>query len=184
LVQESNKRGLGFTPCAICGVLRRHGMMSLALDIKADFIAMGNTLEDEAETILLNIIRGNLWKNYRDKIEYKPADRKSLLLRIKPLSEISEKTIRNNSKIHQLPILKIQCAFTHRSLRSEIAPFLIKMDKKDPHILYNIVSSIQREKSIKTQVEKVYKCKNCSSYSSTPEYSACRMIQTIINYTM
>jgi len=180
LIQQSDKRNLGFTPCAICGVLRRHGILKLALNIGADFIAMGNTLEDEAETILLNIIRGNPWKNYRDKIKYESTDRESLPLRIKPLSKVSEKTIQSYSKINQVPFLSVNCNFAYRSLRSEISTFLNSMMEKDPHVLYNIVSSVEKEQYNKTNNEEVYKCKQCSSYSPDPECPACRMIRKIM----
>ena len=181
LIQQSDKLNLGFTPCAICGVLRRHGLLRLALNIGADFIVMGNTLEDEAETILLNIIRGNPWKNYRNMIKYEPSDRESLPLRIKPLSKISEKTIQSYSKINQIPFLSTNCNFAYRSLRSEISTFLNSMMEKDPHILYNIVSSIEKEQSNQTDTEKVYKCKQCSSYSPDSECPACRMIWKIMS---
>lgn len=181
LVQQSDKQGLGFTPCAICGVLRRHGILRLALNIGADFIAMGNTLEDEAETSLLNIIRGNPWKNYRDMIEYKPADRKSLPLRIKPLSKVFERTLSKYTNITKLQVLNVQCVFADRSLRSEITSFLSTIKEKDPRILYNIISSIRKETIGKTQIEVVHKCRRCSSYSPDLECSACRMIQKIMS---
>jgi cytoplasmic tRNA 2-thiolation protein 1 len=181
LVKQSDKLASGFTPCVICGVLRRHGILMLALRKGIEFIALGNTLEDEVETILLNLIRGNPSKNYREKIIYEPVDRESLPFRIKPLSQISEKSILIYSKIHHIPVLKAQCPFAHRSLRSEISTFLNSMANKDPHVLYNILSSIKREEPNKTKTKKVYKCKQCTSYSLYPECSACRMIQKIMN---
>ena len=181
LIQQSEKLNLGFTPCTICGVLRRHGLLRSALNIGADFIAMGNTLEDEAETILLNIIRGNPQKNYRNKITYEPTDRESLPLRIKPLSKISEKTIQVYSEINQIPFLRTNCNFAYRSLRSEISTFLNSMIEKDPHVLYNIVSSFEKEHSNQTDTKKVYKCKQCPSYSPDSECPACRMIRKIMS---
>ncbi|UCG00870.1 MAG: hypothetical protein JSW11_14780 [Candidatus Heimdallarchaeota archaeon] len=181
LVQHSDNQGLGFTPCAICGVLRRHGIMRLALENEADFIAMGNTLEDEADTILLNIIRGTPWKNSRGKIDYQPADRKSLPLRIKPLARISENAILNYSKIHQLPILTNQCVFAYRSLRSDISIFLNSIEEKNPHVRYSITSSMEEDTKRDRIVKVVQKCERCSSYSPEFECAACRMIQKIMN---
>ncbi len=181
LVQKSDKQGLGFTPCAICGVLRRHGILRMSLDIGADFIAIGNTLEDEAGTTLLNILRGNPWKNFRDQIEYKTIDGKSLPLRFKPLTKASEGTISTYSTINHLSVLNTQCTFADRSLRSEIATFLTAMEKKDQNILYNIVSSMNKGVIMKTQVKKVHKCKKCASYSPEPECSACRIVRQIMS---
>ncbi|MFX0016097.1 MAG: ATP-binding protein [Promethearchaeota archaeon] len=180
LIHQSDKQGLRYTPCTICGVLRRHGIMRLALDNKADYIALGNTLEDEAETILLNILRGNPWKIYRDKIKYTSADGKSLPLRIKPLSKVSENTISKYSKINHLQFLNVRCIFAERSFRSEITSFLSIIGEKDPRILYNIISSIKNETKRKAQVELVHRCSLCSSYSPEIKCSACRIIQKIM----
>ncbi len=181
LVQQSDEKGLRFTPCAICGVLRRHGILRLSLEFGVDFIATGATLEDEAATTLLNIMRGNPLKNFRDKIEYQPVDKESLPLRIKPLAKVSEKTIRNYSAINHLSVMTIQCAFADRSFRSQIATFLAAMENKDHQILYNIISSIKKEVLMKKEVKTVQKCKKCTSYSAEPECSACRIVQQIMS---
>jgi uncharacterized protein (TIGR00269 family) len=181
LVQQSDEQGLRFTPCTICGVLRRHGILKLSLDFGIDFIAMGTTLEDEAETILLNIMRGNHLKNFRDKIEYQPVDRDSLPVRIKPLAKASEKTIRKYSAINHLPVVPFQCSFADRSFRSQIATFLAAMENKNHGILYNIISSMKKEVLMKKEVKKVQKCKKCTSYSTEPECSACRIVQQIMS---
>ena len=182
LVKQADKLGSGFTPCAICGILRRHGILMLAMrkgGVK--YIAMGNTLEDEAETILLNIIRGNPSKNCREEIHYEPVDRESLPIRIKPLSKTSERSIREYARIHQIPVLDTHCSFANRSLRSEIRGFLNSMIEKDPHVLYNIISSIRKTESNKTITENVYRCKECTSYSPDATCSACRMVQKLMS---
>ncbi|MFW9906326.1 MAG: ATP-binding protein [Candidatus Thorarchaeota archaeon] len=181
LVKQSDKLDSGFTPCAICGILRRHGILMLAMKMGVKYIAMGNTLEDEAETILLNLIRGNPWKNYREQIRYEPADQESLPNRFKPLSKISELTIQKYSRIHQIPALNTNCTFANRSLRSNIRGFLNSMIEKNPHVLHNIISSFKKERTNNIKVEKVYRCKRCSSYSPDPECSACRIIHKLMN---
>ncbi len=181
LVQRSDSKGLRFTPCTICGVLRRHGILRIALDLRVDFIAMGNTIDDEAETILLNIIRGNFGKNFRDNIQYRSVNKQPLPTRIKPLEKISEKTIQDYCRVNQLSILKKKCTFAKRSFRSQISQFLIEIEKKDPRVLYNVTSPITQDVLLKTSVVQVYKCETCSSYSPKPECSACRIVRQIMN---
>ena len=36
LVKNSDNKKLGFTPCTICGVLRRHALIKLSLELKID----------------------------------------------------------------------------------------------------------------------------------------------------
>jgi len=68
LILQSDRKKMRFTPCTICGVLRRHAILRLALEIDADYIAMGNTLNDEAATMILNILRAKPEKNIRNEI--------------------------------------------------------------------------------------------------------------------
>jgi len=48
------------TPCAFCGVMRRKALNIAARDIKADKLATAHTLDDETQTILLNIFHGDV----------------------------------------------------------------------------------------------------------------------------
>ena len=180
LVQRSNSKGLRFTPCAICGILRRHGILRIALDLKVDFIAMGNTINDEAETILLNIIRGNFEKVFRNTIQYRAVDKQSLPKRIKPLEKISERTIREYSVANQLTVMKKECTLAKRSFRSQINQFLNEIEKKDPRVLYNVTSSIKQENLVKPSVVQVYRCETCNTYSPQSECSACRIVRQIM----
>lgn len=181
LVQQSDSKGLRFTPCAICGILHRHGILRIALDLRVDFIAMGNTIDDEAETVFLNIIRGNLEKNFRDTIQYRSVNKQPLPTRIKPLEKISEKTIRDYCRVNQLSIMKKKCTFAKRSFRSQITQFLIEIEKKNPRVLYNVTSPINKDMLLKTSVVQVHKCETCSSYSPKPECSACRIVRQIMS---
>ncbi len=181
LVQQSDKKKMGFTPCTICGVLRRHAVIMLSLELDVDYVLMGNTLNDEAATILLNIIRGKHEKNFRDMISYQAVDDTLLPSRIKPLTIFFEKSINKYCSINNIQIVKAACSYANRSLRSEINSFLSQLEKKDPGILYNIVSSGKKFKNINKVVKFVKKCKNCNSYSTNNECSACVLVNRIMS---
>ncbi|MHA2305803.1 MAG: ATP-binding protein, partial [Candidatus Hodarchaeales archaeon] len=138
LVKNSDNKNLRFTPCTICGVLRRHALIRIALDLKVDYIAMGNTLNDEAATTILNILRGNPEKNLRDVISYRALDTKSLPIRIKPISKFFEKTIGIYCNINHIPRVETICTYANRSLRSDINSFLNKLENSNPVLLSNI----------------------------------------------
>ncbi|MFX0182502.1 MAG: ATP-binding protein [Candidatus Hodarchaeota archaeon] len=180
LIQKSGKKRLGFTPCAICGILRRHAILRLSLKNGVDFVFMGTTLNDEAETSLLNILRGNPEKNYRNQVNYESSDGEYLPQRIKPLSRIMEESIRIYCSNNKVEVVSIQCPYAERSLRSQITNFLSEMRKKTPHIYYNIVSSSKAFKFPKIESKTVYRCSKCDSYSADPECPACRLITRII----
>ncbi|MFX0149175.1 MAG: ATP-binding protein [Candidatus Hodarchaeota archaeon] len=181
LVQLSDNKGLRFTPCAICGILRRHAILRLSLKNPVNFVIMGTTLNDEAETLLLNILRGQPEKNLRHQVNYQASDGKYIPQRIKPLSRVIEQKIRTYCSIHDLGVVSIQCPFSNRSLRYQINFFLSKVEKKTPYVFYNILSSVNKSKIINTRIKKVQRCIKCNSYSIEPECPACRLVAQIIS---
>jgi uncharacterized protein (TIGR00269 family) len=181
LICQSDKKKLGFTPCTICGVLRRHAIIIESLELEVDYIAMGNTLNDDAATTFLNIIRGQPEKNFRDMISYQAIDEKPLPNRIKPLGTFFEESIIKYCSIEDIQIVKAVCSYANRSLRSDINSFISQLETKDPGILYNIVSSGKKIQNNTKTVKTVQKCRNCNSYSANYECSACVLINRIMS---
>jgi len=181
LILQSDRKKMRFTPCTICGVLRRHAILRLALEIDADYIAMGNTLNDEAATMILNILRAKPEKNIRNEITFNTANGRKLPNRIKPLARFFEKTIRNYCAINEIQPVKTNCSYENRSLRFDINSFLLTLEKKDPNLLFNIVSSGRKFKTNNTKSNIVMKCQNCNSYSTRHECSACSLVRKIMS---
>ncbi|MCK4428804.1 MAG: tRNA 2-thiocytidine biosynthesis protein TtcA, partial [Candidatus Aenigmarchaeota archaeon] len=77
--------------CTYCGVLRRSLLNKKARENKATKLAFGFNLNDEAESVMLNFVFGNVDKFLRlgPKVENKKI--KDFIPRIKPLREIPEK---------------------------------------------------------------------------------------------
>ena len=55
------------TACAYCGVLRRKAINTGARQVKANKIATGHTLDDEVQTVLMNIFRGDIARLAKEK---------------------------------------------------------------------------------------------------------------------
>ncbi|MFQ6053782.1 MAG: ATP-binding protein, partial [Candidatus Bathyarchaeia archaeon] len=50
----------GLSACSYCGVLRRRALNQAARDVEADRLATAHNLDDMAQTVLLNLMRGDL----------------------------------------------------------------------------------------------------------------------------
>src|SRR3989344_7127954 len=57
-VNRENGKGM-LNNCAICGVIKKWILNKIVKDLKADKIATGHNLDDEAQTFLLNIFKGS-----------------------------------------------------------------------------------------------------------------------------
>jgi len=83
------EKGLDLNSCAICGVLKRYLLNKKARNLKSDFLATGHNLDDEAQSILMNLLRGNL--EMLSKLGPKSTSSVSKFVpRIKPLYLVKE----------------------------------------------------------------------------------------------
>jgi len=87
-----------FSNCMICGVIKRWILNKKARELKADKLATGHNLDDEAENVLMNTFKGNpeLGINLGPKTGI--VINKKFVQRIKPLYFCSNKEIRKYSK--------------------------------------------------------------------------------------
>ncbi|MDH5634969.1 MAG: tRNA 2-thiocytidine biosynthesis TtcA family protein, partial [Candidatus Bathyarchaeota archaeon] len=68
LLRERNRSQTNaLSPCAYCGVLRRRALNLAARRMKADKLALAHNLDDEVQTILLNIMHGDALRIARVK---------------------------------------------------------------------------------------------------------------------
>ncbi len=91
-IDELTEMHLGQTPCSYCGVLRRKAINRAAAMVGATKIATGHNLDDEVQTVLLNMLHGDPWRVQRSSPVLRDP-RGKFLCRIKPLCEIPEKEI-------------------------------------------------------------------------------------------
>ena len=140
--------------CAICGVIKKWIINREVRKLKADYIATGHNLDDEAQTFLINIFKGspNLSANLG------PISRnirtQKFIPRIKPLFYIPEDEIRKYVKKKKLPVVYESCPCALDSYRIQVRKFLNTISNKDKtNIVNNFGSLLPRiEKTIDTRL--------------------------------
>ncbi len=60
MVERARRRGLGLKPCTVCGVLRRRLLDDTARAHGFTKLATAHNLDDEAQTAIMNILRGDV----------------------------------------------------------------------------------------------------------------------------
>jgi uncharacterized protein (TIGR00269 family) len=126
--------------CSYCGVLRRTALNIAAKDLNADVITTGHNLDDESQTILMNILRGESIRIARtsrrreDTIE-------GFVPRVKPLTEISERDIVAYSYHLMLPYHDVPCPYAGEAYRNDVRDFLNKMEYERPGTLLAVLRS-------------------------------------------
>ena len=139
IITKSVKSGKSLSPCAICGILRRRALNYGALKAGVTKIVTAHNLDDEAQSIIMNMLRGDSRKFMR--YTRKPVKKfSSLRPRIRPLVSISEPEIVLYAYANNLIYHSVPCPYAHSAMRNDIRDFLMTMEKKRPSTLTNIIN--------------------------------------------
>ena len=99
--------------------------------IGATKIATGHNLDDEAQTILLNMLHGDPMRIVRSGPILRDP-RGKFVPRIKPLCDIPEKEIVLYAYLTGTEFQSVACPHGHEALRNDIRSFLNQMEQKHP----------------------------------------------------
>jgi uncharacterized protein (TIGR00269 family) len=172
---------LGQTPCAYCGVFRRKAINKTAARIGATKIATAHNLDDEVQTVLLNMLHGDPMRIARSGPLLKDP-RGKFLPRIKPLSDIPEKEIVLYAYLNQLEFQSVECPHGHEALRNDIRAFLNQLEQKHPGSKFTLQRAAERLRDTLTETTQVMELRQCEKCGDpTPHHlcEACVMLETV-----
>jgi len=109
IVDSASNFPSALSPCAYCGTLRRQGLNILARKIDANKLALGHNLDDEVQSMLMNLIRGDVQRLRRISPLLKGTPG-LLVPRVKPLYHLLTftKLIQTLDAEEQLPYQQCQ----------------------------------------------------------------------------
>lgn len=182
IVERLRRKGGGeHTPCAFCGVLRRKALNLAARKIGASKLATGHTLDDETQTILLNIFHGDVLRMAKEKPVTDKAHPK-LVQRIKPLCEIPEKETSLYAYAKGIRFQSMPCPYASEALRNDARMMLNVMEEKHPGIKFTIFKSIERIRPALEEMaskEGLGECRECGEPTTDILCRTCQMRKQI-----
>ncbi|MEM3702941.1 MAG: TIGR00269 family protein [Candidatus Bathyarchaeia archaeon] len=169
------------TPCAYCGVLRRKALNIVARTVEADKLATAHTLDDEAQTILLNMLHGDVLRMVREQPVTDEIHPK-LVRRIKPFCEIPERETALFAYIKKMKFQSTPCPYAPEALRNDVRFFLNRMEEKHPGIKYTVFKAAEKirqtlEKAACSEILK--ECSKCGEPTVQYVCKACEMLQRL-----
>lgn len=177
-------RGIGgnrLTSCAYCGVLRRKALNVIARKVDADKLATAHTLDDEAQTILLNLLHGDVLRIAREKPVTDEVHPK-LVRRIKPFCEIPERETALFAYVKNIKFQSIPCPYASEAMRSDIRLFLNRMEVKHAGVkftLFNSAEKIRPAVEDLTEIKKLRECSRCGEPTPQEICKACELLEQI-----
>jgi len=129
----------GLTNCYVCSILKRWLLNKKARELKCTKIVTGHSLDDEAETIIENMFKGNAEMLARLGPVTGVASQKGFVQRVKPLYLCSGEEIVLYARLKNIPASAVICPLRGSTIRVEIRNFLNKMQCKHHEIKNAIV---------------------------------------------
>lgn len=164
------------TPCAYCGVLRRKALNLAAREVGADKLATGHTLDDETQTILLNIFHGDVLRIAKEKPVTDWVHSK-LVRRIKPFCEVPERETALYAFVKGIRFQSAPCPYASEALRNDARAILNGLEEKHPGIMFSIFKSIERIRPALEEMARNEGLKECVECGEPTTESVCRTCQ-------
>ena len=170
--------------CAYCGTLRRQGLNILARKINANKLALGHNLDDEVQSMLMNLIRGDV-KRLSRITPFLKGIPEWLVPRFKPLYHLLENEIALYAQLLNFPIYRPPCPYKETSLRSEIRQWLNSFEERHPGTKYNLHATFTKLiHALNTEEQPLYqKCQTCGEITSRNICSVCSYRQQLRKIT-
>lgn len=171
--------------CTYCGIMRRDLLNKLSREVGADKVAIGHNLDDEAQAIMMNHLKGDMKRLARIGARTDAVDHEKFVPRIKPLIDIMEKEIALYSRLHDLGVIDRCPHVQEGTMRPMVKSFLNKLESQMPGTKHSIVSQGRRlsdivEGEIEVDEEnKLRECEKCGEPCSSDICRKCELMEDI-----
>lgn len=166
------------SPCSYCGVLRRRAIHIGAKRVKANKIATAHNLDDEVQTILLNIFHGDAKRIARvEPVLIDPAGR--FLERIKPMCEIPEKEVALFAHLAGIEFQTCPCPYLKTALRNDVREMLNRVEQKHPGTKFTVFRSMERIRDYLKAAMPPAELKNCRNCGEPTTQALCEVCKTL-----
>jgi len=168
--------------CTFCGVFRRQALDRGATLLKADKIVTGHNADDIAETVLLNLLRGDISRLAR--CTSITTGTEGSLPRSKPFKYTYEKEIVMYAYFKKLDYFSTECVYSPNAYRGHARDFLKDLESIRPSAIIDIIFSgenfyIKEETKMKLPEQGI--CTRCGYISSNKLCKACVLLESLNN---
>jgi len=169
------------TSCAYCGVLRRRALNVAARNVCADKVATAHTLDDEVQTSLMNIFRGDITRLAKEKPvtdEVHPR----LVRKVKPFCEIPERESTLYAYVKRIRFQDTPCPYASEALRNDIRTMLNRMEEKRAGTKFTVFKTIERIRPALDELVKkgeFRECVECGEPASSGLCRTCEMLRQL-----
>ncbi|MBD3260488.1 MAG: TIGR00269 family protein [Candidatus Altiarchaeales archaeon] len=182
LTQFMDKTKTAAGACTVCGVLRRRVVNNWAKKNKMDCVATGHNLDDEVQTALMNITRGDSMRIARLGAEVGVKKRRGLIPRIKPLRDSPEEEVLFYAQKKDIPHRGGGCPYSQEAYRNTVKEAVNMFEAKYPGTRFQIQSSMDTLIPIlrrNTPKKKLGECDLCGEPAASNICKVCELMKSV-----
>lgn len=168
--------GRGAAPCTFCGVFRKSALNRAAKRLGATRVATGHNLDDEAQSVMMNYLKGDIERLLR----FRPKrEQPGLVPRIKPLREIPEKETALYCMVKGAFTESRECPYARLSLRADVRDMMNRLESLFPGTRQSTLRGFERiagmAKGKWTRID-LKKCRECGEPCVGDLCKACELL--------
>lgn len=162
-------------PCAMCGPLRRRALNDAARKVGATHLATGHNLDDQAQTVLMNVLKGEVDRLARLAPHERPVP--GLVPRILPLRTIPEREVALYAILKGYAFHDGDCPYAARSDRGRVRDLLLALEEERPGTRHALLAVQDRvaELTRGAPAPELPACASCGEPTSGDVCQACRV---------
>jgi len=161
--------------CTFCGVFRRQALDRGAILVGANKIVTGHNADDIAETVIMNVLRGDIARLRRCTSIVTGAE--GALPRCKPFKYTYEKEIVMYAYFKKLDYFSTECIYSPNAYRGHARAFLKDLEAIRPRAILDVLhagETLQIKEGTKMPTQGT--CERCSYISSQTLCKACVLL--------
>jgi len=161
--------------CTFCGVFRRQALDRGATLIGADKIITGHNADDIAETVLMNLLRGDFFR--LGKCVDIVTGKDGVIPRCKPFKYTYEKEIVLYAYHKKLDYFSTECIYSPNAYRGHVRELIKDLEQIRPSAIMDIIHSAEQiDVGVKVKLPVKQTCTVCGYMSSNKVCKACGLL--------
>jgi uncharacterized protein (TIGR00269 family) len=168
------------TPCTYCGVLRRYILNMIARELGCDVLATGLNLDDTAQSILMNVARGDVERLAR--LGPHARVQKGLVPRVQPLRSIPEKESFLYAYLKGIRFSHAECPYADAAVRNKYRKIIFELEDDSPgtrHALLQSYEALRECLAERFEPAKLRPCKACGEPTVKEVCEACTLVADV-----
>ncbi len=174
----------GREACSLCGVLKRYNFNRVAVEYGYSVVATGHNLDDEASSLLANVINWNV--KYLGKKEPVLKEEEGFVRKVKPFCKFMEKETALYCLLNGIDFIEEECPFSEDASTIFYKHILNDIEERFPgtkmRFYLEYVKKIKPlfEKVMKGKTSELKRCNICGQPSPSEICPVCKLKERVL----